>query len=689
MLRSLFLAGHAAIAASLVLGCPGNSLAPLGGECSRPGRGTAAGCRTGLRCSFGRCRDECETSRDCDAGRRCLVSSEGNTCSLEAEDTCRSATDCGGDLECASGECRTSCEDGMECGTGGTCSSGTCAEPVSMSMPDGSPCTSDEGCRGGSLCALDRCRPACSEGCDRGTRCLSDMGTLGCSLPDEDDCSGPTDCPDGLVCAGGECRTECVMDSDCAPGGRCTMSSCDEPMSVGPADAGPRPDAPSGPIPDAPLPGFDTGPTAAQSELARAMTGHPSVAQGVTVLANFLSPSFPARNIILGSMQAPIGVSLTARPDADGRGVGYAAAVDGTGAARVYRFSADAPEAAVDRSSELAAATNLIDIALLEDGATVRAMLLRDRSADMPATQAGWVWEEGAAPTPFDRTLGSGGHGVYTFGSAAMAGGTRSIGPDEELRYLVRERERISVGTDPVTYEPGAAFLSVLDAGRRQAASDRTESLFMSDVLVMRGLIDFALVWDPETRLSAMLRLNEEGGTLRTSFERLGFIDPAEAPPVIAQAHLNRAQALVAVPDGSSTTVHQISCPTSAVCVTEATMFLPTPGGTSATQLAAAPLRDGYALFTVDSEGIVLRVLRRDLSVVPGYDDGMPLEPLGDGILRIDGGSYNLMDLEAYAIAYEDVGGIRSVTLLVSALYTNFTAMQSRVWIGGVRAVVP
>lgn len=682
------LAGPVALGALLTAGCPGTSLAPLGGECTRPGRGSAAGCRAGLVCNFGRCREDCESSRDCEAGRRCLASTDGSACSLEMEDMCRGAAECPGDLECARGECRTACEDGAECGVGGTCAGGTCTEPVSMAMPDGSACASDEGCMGGSVCAVGRCRPSCAEGCDRDSRCLSDMGVLGCSLPNENDCTETTDCPEGLVCAGDECRTMCAVDTDCAPGGRCAMGTCDERTGSGPLDAGPRRDAP-GEIPDAPLPGFDTGPRAAQSELARAFTGHPSMAQTITVLANFLSPSFPTRDIVLGSMQAPIGVSLTARPDADGRGVGYAAAVDGSGAARLYRFSADAPDAAVDRSSELAAATNLIDVALLEDGATVRGLLLRDRSDDMPATQAGWTWEEGAAPSSYDRTLGFGGLGVYNFGSAAIAGGTRSIGPDEDLRYLLRERQRVALGTDPETYEPGPAYLSVLDAGRRQAASDPTAALFMSDVLVLRALPDFALVWDPETRLTAMLRLNEEGGTLRTAYERLGFISEAEAPPAIAQAHLVRSEAYVAIPDGSSTQLHQISCPVAGACVTEAMAFLPTPGGTSATQLAAAPLRDGVALFTVDSEGIVLRVLRRDLTAVPGYDDGMPLEPLGDGVLRIDGGTYNLMDLEAYAIGQEDAGGIRSVTLLVSALYTNFTSRQSRIWIGGVRAVVP
>jgi hypothetical protein len=187
-----------------------------------------------------------------------------------------------------------------------------------------------------------------------------------------------------------------------------------------------------------------------------------------------------------------------------------------------------------------------------------------------------------------------------------------------------------------------------------------------------------------------MLRLREEGGTLRTSYERLGFLDATDAPPVIAQQHLIRTEALVALPNGPTTTLHQISCPEPSECVSEAMQFLPTPGGTSATTLAAAPLRNGYALFTVDSEGIVLRVLRRDLSVVPGYDDGRTLEALGTSTLSMDGGTYTLMDLEAYAYAVEDAGGsTQSVTLLVAGLFTNFTSRQMRLWVSGVRVEVP
>lgn len=675
-----------------LMGCPGTTLAPVGGECPRPGRGTTVGCRAGLVCAYGRCREDCTSSRDCDAGRRCLVNADGaNVCSLEAEDTCRAASDCAGGLSCARGECRTECEGDTDC-VNGTCSSGTCTEAVSMSMPDGALCTSDEGCRGGSVCAIGRCRPSCAEGCDRDSRCLSDLGTLGCSLPDENDCTDTSECTDGLVCVASECRTECTADTDCAPGGRCVESSCDEPMGMGPVDAYVPPGVDGGRIavPDAFIPGIDGGPRGAQTQLATAFTTNPLPSQTVEVLSGWISPMMPARDIVAGSFLAPIGVSITGRSDPDGRGVGYVGTVDGTGAARIFRFPGDAPELATERSSDVAAASDLIDLALLEDGAVVRGLFVRSHTEDMPTTQAGWTWTEGSAPAPYNRNVGTFGHGVYTFGQAAIAGGERTVGPDQDLRYLVRERERVEIATEPVRYEAGEPFLSALDVGARVAASDRTTSLFTSDPLTIRALPDFALVWDPETGTSTMLRLREEGGTLRTSYERLGFLDATDAPPVIAQQHLIRTEALVALPNGPTTTLHQISCPEPSECVSEAMQFLPTPGGTSATTLAAAPLRNGYALFTVDSEGIVLRVLRRDLSVVPGYDDGRTLEALGTSTLSMDGGTYTLMDLEAYAYAVEDAGGsTQSVTLLVAGLFTNFTSRQMRLWVSGVRVEVP
>jgi hypothetical protein len=521
---------------------------------------------------------------------------------------------------------------------------------------------------------------------------LSDLGTLGCSLPDENDCTDTSECTDGLVCAASECRTECTADTDCAPGGRCVESSCDEPMGMGPVDAYVPPGVDGGRIavPDAFIPGIDGGPRGAQTQLAMAFTTNPLPSQSVEVLSGWISPAMPARDIVAGSFLAPIGVSITGRSDPDGRGVGYVGTVDGTGAARIFRFPGDAPELATERSSDVAAASDLIDLALLEDGAVVRGLFVRSHTEDMPTTQAGWTWTEGSAPAAYDRNVGTFGHGVYTFGQAAIAGGERTVGPDQDLRYLVRERERVEIATEPVRYEAGEPFLSALDVGARVAASDRTTSLFTSDPLTIRALPDFALVWDPETGTSTMLRLREEGGTLRTSYERLGFLDATDAPPVIAQQHLIRTEALVALPNGPTTTLHQISCPEPSECVSEAMQFLPTPGGTSATTLAAAPLRNGYALFTVDSEGIVLRVLRRDLSVVPGYDDGRTLEALGTSTLSMDGGTYTLMDLEAYAYAVEDAGGsTQSVTLLVAGLFTNFTSRQMRLWVSGVRVEVP
>lgn len=689
--RTPIFAGLAFLALCLS-GCPDTPLSDVGGPCARPGRGSAVGCRGGLTCAYGSCRDACTTSRDCDQGQRCVIGEAAtNVCSLPAEASCRSASDCGGSLSCTRGECRTSCESDSEC-LAGTCASGTCAEPVSMVMPDGSACASEESCMAGSVCVLGRCRTSCSSGCEREGRCLA-VG--GCSLPDENDCDETSECTTGLVCGDGECRTSCTADGECGRGGRCVSGTCDEPMGTGPIDAGSvRIDAgriDSGRLElDAYFPGFDGGPRGPQTLLASAFTGNPLPSQTVRVLSSWTSPAMSMRDLVAGSRLAPIHVTLTGRSDADGRGVAYIGAVDGTGAARLFRFPGDAPDAAVDRSSELAAATNVIDFALAEDGDRVRGLLIRERSDDSPLLPAGWTWAEGTSPASYDRRVGVFAHGVYTFGEAAISGGSRSVGADQDLRFLVRERERIATGDDPVRYMAGAPYFSALDVSARVAASDPTTGLFTSNVLSITALHDFALIWDPDTRQSTMLRLREEGAMLRTSYDRLGFLAATSVPPVIAQQHLLRFQALVAQPSGTQTSLHQISCPVASACVSEATALLPTPGGTEATTLAAAPLRNGYALITVDSAGIVLRAIDRDLAVVPGYDAGGMLEPLGASVLSIDGGTYNLMSLRAYAFAVENEGGsLRSVTLLVGGLYADFTARQMRLRVTGVRVELP
>ncbi|MBN8613100.1 MAG: hypothetical protein J0L92_21090 [Deltaproteobacteria bacterium] len=688
---SLFVSSCVVAFGLWVAGCPGRQISELGGPCERPGRGSLVGCRTGLTCAYGVCRTDCDTSRDCLVGRRCIAGDGGDdVCSLEAEDTCRAESDCAGGLSCERGECRTTCEDASDC-VGDSCTSGTCTEPVSTAMPDGSACTDDLGCFSGSICTYGRCRPSCESGCPVGRRCLAEMGEYGCSLPDEEECTSTDDCTDGLTCFSDECRTQCEDDSDCSPpDGRCAEGLCNERMQNGRVDAGPRADAGRVEVPDAHIVGYDAGPRGAQTRLANAFTLSPSLSQTVRVLGAWTSAPMPARDLVAGSRLAPIGVTLTGRSDADGRGVGYVGTVDGNGVARIFRFPGDAPSEATDRSSDLASATNLIDLALMEDGAVVRGLAIRARTEDAPVTQAGWTWTEGSAPASYDRTLGVGGHGVYTFGQAAITGGSRTVGPDQDLRYLVRERERLATGIDPVRYEAGDPFLTALDVGARVASSDPTSSLFTSDVLAIRALPDFALIWDPETEGSTMMRLREEGAMLRTSYERLGFLDTSSAPPVIAQQHLVRTEAMVAVPNGPSTTLHTISCPEPSACTSEAMVFLPTPGGSAATTLAAAPLRGGYALVTVDAAGIILRALTRELEVVPGYDDGGMLDSLGPSTMTLADGSYSLMDLDAYAFAVEDTGGaLRSVTLLVAGLFANFTTMDVRLWVTGVRVEVP
>ncbi len=634
-------------------------------------------------------------ARDCDQGQRCLAGEgDGAVCSLPSEASCRGAEDCGGALSCARGECRTSCEASADC-VRGECSSGTCVEPVSSAMPDGSACTSDEGCRVGSTCSIGRCRPACELGCPRGSRCLAGTPSPGCSLPDENRCTSTDACTSGLVCAEGECRTPCETDADCGPSGRCRASSCDEPEGRGRLDAGSlaRIDGGRIEVPDAYIHLIDTGPRGSQTRLATAFTANPLPSQTVELVSSWTSPAIVAPDLAARGELAPLRLALAGRSDPDERGVAYAGVADGEGKARVFRFPAAAPSEATDVSSVFASASDLVALALAEDGGVVRGLLIRDHREPSFPSDVGYRWTEGGPPAGFGRRVGpEGGQEAIEFGEAVVTGGARAIGPNQDLRYLLREH---ATAFEPEPYPGrwtlGPPYLSVLDASGREIASDRTDAIFTSSPLFVTGLHDLAMVWDPSTRRATMVRLRASGPTtIATSYDPLGFLGAGAGRPVVAPNPLIRATLLVAEPRGASLRLFELDCPRAGACASTRSIDLATPSGTEASLLAAAPLMNGYALVTADAAGIALTALERDLSVVPGYDDGRSLPPLDERVVTIEGRPYTLIDLAAYPVGIlRTESDLRSVTLLVGGLYLDAEAHRLRIRVSGVRVALP
>ena len=101
--------------------CACQPTAAVGAACARP-----SDCATPLTCTYGRCRSECTSARDCAAGLRCIASVGGGVCTLDVEERCTEAI-CAAPLRCQGGQCRTECTTSADC-RGGTCEATTCVE---------------------------------------------------------------------------------------------------------------------------------------------------------------------------------------------------------------------------------------------------------------------------------------------------------------------------------------------------------------------------------------------------------------------------------------------------------------------------------------------------------------------------------------------------------------------------------
>jgi hypothetical protein len=219
-------------------------LAELGQDCL-----VNSDCTSPNVCVFQACHSECQASRDCEAGARCIAAADPyKVCQLEAERLCRNGADCGEGLVCGvDGECRDKCERDGDCVDEQRCVSGTCADedelddsgmlqPANGSVGgvEGSPCVYVSDCSGALLCRGQACLPQCKTDAECGlgqvcqdTRCV-DAGepVVACSFNSQ--CTKP-----GELCLGGGCHCECAEKRDCASGQRCGKCGCE-----------PDPDAP-------------------------------------------------------------------------------------------------------------------------------------------------------------------------------------------------------------------------------------------------------------------------------------------------------------------------------------------------------------------------------------------------------------------------------------------------------------
>ena len=196
-------------------------------------------------CRYQRCRTECQTSRDCSLGSRCLASEQGApVCRLDDEKSCASAGDCVASLACVAGACTSPCRDDDDCLAEDRCTTGlTPNEPsgcVAFSIvqpfdagfaPDAVPATDsgpadtgatvdvgsvdaappdagftcrdpDPGCPAADLCNDPRNCGRC------GTRC--ETGAFGTPLCEEGECK--LDCDPGRADCNDDVRDGCETD---------------------------------------------------------------------------------------------------------------------------------------------------------------------------------------------------------------------------------------------------------------------------------------------------------------------------------------------------------------------------------------------------------------------------------------------------------------------------------------------
>jgi hypothetical protein len=199
-------------------------LSVIGDQCDK-----ASDCEAPLICGLGRCRRECEATRDCALGLRCIklpAPSEIGVCQLPEEANCSSDADCPDGLTCFVGEggCLRPCSETDPCISGEMCSEASKCEPLSGATL----CVYDSECDYPLICLNQTCSIECSRGltdCRVGTFCVQDdsescadgpcMCRIGCDL------SAPDTCPPGTEC------TPCGDGLDCSETG--TNAYCERP----------------------------------------------------------------------------------------------------------------------------------------------------------------------------------------------------------------------------------------------------------------------------------------------------------------------------------------------------------------------------------------------------------------------------------------------------------------------------
>jgi len=127
--------GLAIVSLWTLAGCGAGAKIDVGGTCF-----LNSDCNGDLVCSGGKCHDACHKSTDCPAGQTCITgSNQATVCQLTAETNCVYASDCQAPLVCAADQrCRNQCQTDRDCATSTqkcVLPAGVCAEAGAVIGP--------------------------------------------------------------------------------------------------------------------------------------------------------------------------------------------------------------------------------------------------------------------------------------------------------------------------------------------------------------------------------------------------------------------------------------------------------------------------------------------------------------------------------------------------------------------------
>ncbi len=194
-------------------------------------------CDPPLVCAFSACHTQCNVTRDCPLGQRCVASDKPfHVCQLPNEVACATNAQCKGGQVCGTdNKCRDACLTDRDCVEEQVCANTTCAEPaevatVMVEAGSGIICSYTSECAEPLICRNGTCSVECKteRDCTGGASCV-DSRCRG-SSPAGSACSLNSQCAGDLICVRGTCVVECSQDKDCidnCPNVSCPSLVCD------------------------------------------------------------------------------------------------------------------------------------------------------------------------------------------------------------------------------------------------------------------------------------------------------------------------------------------------------------------------------------------------------------------------------------------------------------------------------